>query len=92
LSPQQGWGCGTDLTNSLSALRRLLASPAGANVTVKWQRVAGASYFLERATNLASPFTLLAANIVGQGDTTIYTDTNAAGLAPLFCRVGVTVP
>jgi hypothetical protein len=88
----QEWRCLSDPTNALSALRLLPAVPTGTNVTVTWQSVAGVNYFLERGTNLASPFTLLATNIVGQGDTTIYTDTNAAGLAPLFYRVGVTVP
>jgi len=72
-------------------LRLLSASPAGTNVTVRWQSVAGVSDFLERSTNLAAspPFTLLAPNLPGPPGTTSFTDTNAARLAPLFYRVSV---
>lgn len=48
----QKWRCLTDPTNALSALRLLSASPAGTNVTVSWQSVAGVNYFLECSTNL----------------------------------------
>ncbi len=87
----QEWVCGTCPTNPLSVLRLLSAAPAGTNVTVTWQSVAGVNYFLERSANLwPSPlFTLLATGIPGQPGTTTYTDTNAAGAWPLFYRVGV---
>jgi hypothetical protein len=87
----QEWRCGTSPTNVLSVLRLLSATPAGTNVTVRWQSVAGVSYFLERSTNLAPPlfFTPLATAIPGQPGTTTFTDTNAASMAPLFYRVGV---
>jgi hypothetical protein len=90
----QEWRCGTDPANALSTLRLLTARPAGTNVTVTWQSVGGVSYFLERSTNLSvsPPFTLLATNLPGQSGTTSFTDTNAASLAPLFYRVGVTAP
>jgi len=91
LNNWQEWRCLTDPTNALSVLRLLSASPAGTNVAVSWQSVAGVNYFLERSTDLAAspPFTLLAANIPGQAGTTSYTDINAANLSPLFYRVGV---
>ena len=85
----QEWVCGTCPTNPLSALRLLLASPTGTNVTVCWQSVAEVNYFLERSANLGSPFTLLATGIPGQAGTTTFTDTNAPSLAPVFYRVGV---
>jgi hypothetical protein len=88
----QEWRCLTDPTNALSVLRLLSASPAGTNVTVSWQSVAGVSYFLECSTNVAGPppiFSPLATGIPGQPGTTSFTDTNAANLAPLFYRVGV---
>ena len=68
-----------------------MASPAGSDVTVTWQSVAGVNYFLEHSTNLWAipPFTLLDSNLPGQPGTTSYTDTNSAPLAPLFRRVGV---
>jgi hypothetical protein len=88
----QEWVCGTDPKNRLSALRLLSAAPAGSNVTVSWQSVAGVSYFLERSANLAAPFTLLATNILGQAGTTSYTDTNATAPGPCFYRVGVKCP
>ena len=87
----QEWRCQTDPTNALSALRLLTATPAGTNVTVTWQSVAGVNYFLERSTNLLAspPFALLSPILPGQPGTTSYTDTNAVSLAPLFYRVGV---
>jgi PKD repeat protein len=87
----QEWRCQTDPTNPLSVLRVLSASPTGTNVTVTWQSVAGVSYCLERSTNLAagSSFLPLAGVITGQSNTTTYTDTDAATLAPLFYRVSV---
>jgi hypothetical protein len=90
----QEWRCGTDPTDALSALRLLAPATDGTKLTVTWQSVAGVTYFLERATNLAaSPaFTLLATNIPGQSDTTTYTDTNTIGAGPSFYRVGVRAP
>ena len=87
----QEWRCLTDPTNALSVLRLLSASPAGTNVAVSWQSVAGVNYFLERSTNLwaSPPFTLLSPNLPGQPGTTTYTDTNAATAPRLFYRVGV---
>lgn len=85
----QEWRCQTNPTNALSALRLLSALPDRTNVTVTWQSVAGANYFLERSTNLVSPFVPLATDIPGQAGATSCTDTNAAGLIPLFYRVGV---
>jgi hypothetical protein len=87
----QEWRCGTDPTNSLSALRLLAVSPTGTNLSVTWQSVAGVSYSLERCTNLASlpPFSLLAKSLSGQPGTTSFTDTNTAGASLFFYRVGV---
>jgi PKD repeat protein len=85
--------CLTDPTNALSALRLLSPVTAGTNVMVSWESVAGVSYFLERSTNPAtSPFTPLAANVVGQPGTTTYIDTNAIGTGGNFYRVGVSFP
>ena len=87
----QEWRCLTDPTNTLSALRMLSARPSGTNVTVAWQSVVGVNYFLERSADLgvASVFTPLATNILGQTGTTSYTDTNLTGAGPFFYRVGV---
>jgi hypothetical protein len=92
LNNWQEWVCGTNPTNALSALRMVSALPTSTNVTVTWQSVAGVNYFLQRSTNLAAPFTLLATNILGHVGTTSYGDTNAAGAWPFFYRVGVQVP
>ena len=88
------WRCQTNPTNVLSTLRLLSASPAGPNVTVTWQSVAGVSYFVERATNLAAspPFILVATNLLGKVGTTSYTETNVASLTPVFYRIGVMAP
>ena len=82
---------GTDSTNTSSPpwLQTPVFVPA--SVVVIWTSVANRSYFLERATNLATPtlFTPLATNIPGQIGTTIYADTNAVGSGLFFYRVGV---
>ena len=88
----QEWICGTCPTNALSALRMVSAVPIGTNVNVTWRSVAGLGYVLERSTNLASPFTPLATDIIGQAGTTSYADTNATGAGPFFYRVGVQCP
>ncbi|HRZ38300.1 MAG TPA: choice-of-anchor Q domain-containing protein [Candidatus Paceibacterota bacterium] len=90
----QEWRCGTDPTNSLSVLRLLSVSTDRPNVTLRWPGVVGVSYSLERSTNLAAspPFTLLATNLLGQPGTMSFIDTDAAGLTPLFYRVGVNAP
>jgi hypothetical protein len=85
----QEWVCGTNPTNALSVLQMLSATPHGSNVTLTWASVAGVNYFLQRSTDLRSPFGLLTTNILGQAGTTIYADTNAAGAGPFFYRVGV---
>jgi hypothetical protein len=92
MNNRQEWLCGTDPSDRLSALRLLSAVPAGTNLTVSWQSVAGVNYSLERSANLAASFTLLATNIVGQAGTTSYVDTNATGAGPFFYRVGVKSP
>jgi hypothetical protein len=88
----QEWVCGTNPTNALSCLRLISAVPTSTNVTVTWQSVAGMNYFLERSTDLVTPFTLAASNIVGQAGTTSSADTNASGTRPFFYRVGVAHP
>ena len=42
------------------------------------------SYFLERSTNLAWPFAVVATNIIGQAGASTYTDTNATDARPSF--------
>jgi hypothetical protein len=88
----QEWICGTDPTDPLSVLRLLSVAPTATTATVTWQSVAGVTYFVERGTNLATPFRLLATNIIGQAATTTYTYNITGSLTPLFHRVGVTAP
>ncbi len=88
----QEWVCRTNPTNALSVLRMVSALPTSTNATVTWQSVAGVNYLLERSANPATPFTLLATNILGQAGTTSYGDTNAAGARSFFYRVGVKSP
>ena len=85
----QEWICGTCPTNAQSGLRLGSATPADTNITVTWHSVAGVNYFLERSTNLASPFMHLASFIMGQAGTTSYADTNAGGAGQVFYRMGV---
>jgi hypothetical protein len=87
----QEWIASTNPTNAASALRLLTPAVAGTNITVSWQSVLGIGYSLQRSTNLSVPgsFFPLATNLPGQAGTTSFTDTNAAGAAPLYYRVGV---
>ena len=88
----QEWVCYTCPTNPLMNLRLVSALPVGANVAVRWKSAGGVTYLLERSTNLASPFMLLATNLVGQLSEFVYTDTNVPGRGPFFYRVGVRPP
>jgi hypothetical protein len=46
LNNWQEWICGTDPTNSLSALKMLASSTGISGVTVSWQSVGGKTYYL----------------------------------------------
>jgi hypothetical protein len=85
------WRCRTDPTNKLSALRLISAAPDGTNVLVTWQSVPGMRYFVERATNPAAVpfFRPRITNLLSGAYTATYTDPRAAGISPLFYRVGV---
>jgi len=87
----QEWRAWTDPTNSGSALRLLTPQVSPNGLIVRWQSVSDQYYFLERGSSLAAnpSFVPFVSNIVGQADTTVFTDTNAVGVGPLFYRVGV---
>ena len=80
----------TNPTNEQSVLRLLSPQSTTNGTLVSWESVAGHSYFLERSTNASKHFTLLQSNIVGQTDTTSFTDTNVSHDEPILYRVGVT--
>ena len=87
----QEWRCGTDPTNSLSALRLISAAPNSyGGVTVRWASVPGVTYFLERGTNLSAPnsFRVVATNMTAYVGTWSFTDFDAPGGAA-FYRIGV---
>jgi hypothetical protein len=88
---RQEWRAWTDPTNTASALRLLTPLISTDGLLVRWESVSGQTYFLERSTNLiAHPvFVPLASNIIGQADTTVFTDTNTVVTGPLFYRVRV---
>ncbi len=90
----QDWVAGLNPTNPASVLVMLppTVTNLSTGVRVSWQSVAGANYFLNFTTDLASSFTTIATNIAGQPGTTSYADTNAIGPGPFFYRVGVPGP
>jgi predicted outer membrane repeat protein len=87
----QEWVAGTGPLDAASVLKVL--APAFTNdvtsVTVTWQSVPDRTYFLQRAADLAAPFSTIQSNIVGQSGTTSVTDTNGLESGPFFYRVGV---
>jgi hypothetical protein len=91
----QEWKAGTDPTSALSVLA--LLPPAFTNstgVSVSWQSVSNQTYYLQRATNLASvpAFAPLQSNLVGQTGFTTFLDTTATNSNTYFYRVGVQQP
>jgi hypothetical protein len=87
----QEWRAGTNPRDSASVLRLFKPLVSTNGLLVRWQSVSGQNYFLEQSTNLAAnpAFVPIVSNILGQAGTTIFTDTNAVGVGPLFYRVGV---
>jgi len=87
----QEWRADTIPTNALSLLRMVTVTNNAPGLQATWQSVPTRTYWLERATNLASlpPFSVLASNLAGQLDTTGYTDTSATNGGRFLYRVGV---
>jgi hypothetical protein len=91
LNNWQEWRCGTVPTSALSVLRLFSPAPQAAHVTLRWQSVAGRSYFLDCCTNLTWPsrFVSVATNVPGQAGTTTFTHTNGATARVRVYRVGI---
>jgi len=85
----QEWIAGTDPTNALSVLRMLAPTSRVPGITVQWQSANGVTYFLQRSTNLNSPFTTLATDLFGYPGVFRYDDLSATGPGPYFYRVGI---
>jgi hypothetical protein len=90
----QDWVAGLNPTNPASVLVMLpvTTTNTASGITVTWQSVSGISYLLQRTTNLPAPFATIQSNIIGNTDTTTYSDTSATNGTPYFYRVGVQAP
>lgn len=86
----QEWIAGVDPTDATSVLK--MVSPIQTNdpagKLVSWQSVPNIIYYLQRSTNLVA-FSTVQSNLIGQINTTTYTDTSATNAGPYFYRVGV---
>lgn len=87
----QEWVAGTDPTSLLSCLTILNPTGTISNRVLQWKSVAGRSYFVQRATNLAvqPAFQTIATNVLGLSGTTTLTDRQPGSSGSLFYRVGV---
>jgi hypothetical protein len=91
MSNWQEFMAGTNPTNAASVLAMASATPINNLhwVNVKWQSVSTRTYYLLRSCDLASGFTCISSNIVGNSGTTTYMDTTATNGGPYYYRVGV---
>jgi hypothetical protein len=89
----QKWIAGLNPTNpaSVLAMTSVASTNASSGITVSWQSVSSRTYYLQRASNLATQpaFSAIQSNIVGQAGMTSYTDASATNGVPYFYRVGV---
>jgi hypothetical protein len=91
LNNYQEWRCDTNPTNALSVLQLLLPATAGPDIAVRWLGVTTRSYYLQRASDLATsvPFSTIATNISGVSGANTFIDPGAATNSPFFYRIGV---
>jgi hypothetical protein len=86
----QEWRAGTSPLDPSSLLEMLSLSNNVSGTTLTWRSTPGVLYYLQSTTNpVASPFSSVASNLVGQADTSSFTDTSATNAPELFYRVGV---
>jgi hypothetical protein len=86
----QEWLAGTVPTNAASVFSVVGLTREASGFVVRWASVTNRTYFLQRASGDSFPwlFQTLAMNIVGQSETTTYTNNGAAPDASVFFRVG----
>ena len=89
MSNWQEWICGTDPTNAASVLKLFPPSLGTPGLTIRWQSVQGKTYYVERCTNLFTPFSTIQSNIAGQVGTATYTDNVQVDAKRYFYRVGI---
>ena len=87
----QDWIADLNPTNpaSVLAMQIPVATNNDSGITVTWQSVNTRTYCLQRSLDLSQPFSAIQSNLVGQADTTSYTDTSATNTGPYFYRVCV---
>ena len=71
----QEWRSGTIPTDTTSLLQMFLPTTNSSGISLSWQSHNNITYFLQRSSDLASPFFTIQSNLVGQAGTASFTDT-----------------
>jgi hypothetical protein len=89
LTTWQEWRAGTDPQDPASTLRVQVQNNGLSGRIISWDSVPDRTYFIDRTTDLLTPFTRFQSDIPGQPGTTSHEDTEEIESGAIFYRIGV---